>query len=120
MIAQAQALILQFATPCCFVLCRYGDTRGRQGVTYRQSGTAMPPRSTFAGSSKVLAAVLKKYALVADFVEYPEPTNKKTKVKLDVAKIMKSESLFADLLVLQPNMAFQKKKNRQGSRGGVA
>ena len=51
-------------------------------------------------------------------MDYPEPTNKKTKVKLDVAKIMKSESLFADLLVLQPNMAFQ--KNRQGSREGVA
>ena len=35
------------------------DTRGRQGVTYRQSGTAMPPRSTFAGSHRVLAEILK-------------------------------------------------------------
>jgi hypothetical protein len=31
---------------------------------------------------------------------------------------MKSESLFADLLALQPNMAFQE-KNRRGSREGV-
>ena len=76
------------------------------------------PRSTFAGSHEDLAEILKKHALVADFVDYPEPTKTKAKVRLDVAKIMKSESLFADLLALQPNMAFQK-KNRRGSREGV-
>ena len=75
-------------------------------------------RSIFAGSHGDLAAILQKHAVVADFVDYPEPTNKKTKVKLDVAKIMKSESLLADLMALQPSMAFQ--KNRQGSREGVA
>ena len=80
----------------------------------------MGRRSTFAGSQWALAEILKKHAMVADFVDYPEPTKKKAKVRLDVAKIMKSESLFADLLALQPNMAFQKKKrNRRGSREGV-
>ena len=76
-------------------------------------------RSTFAGSQWALAEILKKkHAMVADFVDYPEPTKTKAKVRLDVAKIMKSESLFADLLALQPNMAFQE-KNRRGSREGV-
>ena len=70
----------------------------------------MAPRSTCAGSHEDLAEILKKHALVADFVDYPEPTTSKTKVKLDVAKIMKAKSLFAELLALQPNMAFQKRK----------
>ena len=78
----------------------------------------MAPRSTFAGSHEDLAEILKKHALVADFVDYTEPTKSKSKVKLDVAKIMKAKNLFADLLALQPNMAFQK-KNRRGSREGV-
>ena len=76
-------------------------------------------RSIFAGSHGDLAEILQKHAVVADFVDYPEPTNKKAGVRLDVAKIMKSQSLFADLLALQPNMAFQKKRNRGGSREDV-
>ena len=100
---------------------RVVNSSGRQGDTCRQGDAAMSSRgrSIFAGSHGDLAEILQKHAVVADFVDYPEPTNKKAGVRLDVAKIMKSQSLFADLLALQPNMAFQKKRNRRGSREGV-